>query len=303
MEKDFEAKGKKIDAILMRSSEERKYEMADIAPQYKAINEPFTIGRPASRLLFDFGNMISCFKGGIENRNVLDLGSGTGWITEWLNRMGYDVTASDISEDFGKILQLRMDSDKRINPKNIHFQRADGHHIPCAPDYFGHICCFDTLHHMHDYSKTLKELYRILIPSGRAIFVEPGAKHSTSKETIEFINQYKKDDPSWIERDVVLEEIYRISRGCGFGRMVIRPSLFPELREYDYLTWKEFRCGAPLLEVDYLAWLKDFNHDSRVVFYLDKGPPEEGTPPRGYKKKWLKDGLILFLYKMIRFLK
>ena len=37
--------------------------------------------------------------------------------------------------------------------------------------------------------------------------VEPGARHSTSPETIAFVEAQKKHDPNWIERDVVLEEI------------------------------------------------------------------------------------------------
>jgi len=40
---------------------------------------------------------------------------------------------------------------------------------------------------MKDYPKTLEEMYRILVPGGRAIFIEPGAKHSTSEETRTFL--------------------------------------------------------------------------------------------------------------------
>jgi SAM-dependent methyltransferase len=238
---------------------------------FQKVNEPFGAGRGSFRLLFDFSIMISCLKDDLKNYKILDFGTGTSWIAEWLNRMGYEVVAFDINMDLSRICQRRVACDKRLNPNLIHFQCGDGHEMPFKTSTFAHICCFDSLHHMHDYHKVLSEFYRVLIPGGRAIFVEPGAKHSTSKETIEFIKKCKKDDPTWIERDVVLEEIYQISQKCGFSQMIIRPSLLPDLREYDFHTWQKFREGDQILEAGYLNWLKAFNYDSRIVFYLDKG--------------------------------
>ena len=240
-------------------------------------NEPFSVGRAAFRLLFDFSIMISCLKGGLENQRILDVGAGTGWIAEWLNRMGYDVIALDLNKDSSRFCRMRVACDQRVNPNLIHFQCGDAHDMPYKTSSFGHICCFDTLHHMRDYSKVLSEFYRVLIPDGRAIFVEPGAKHSSSKETIEFIEKYKNADPTWMERDVVMEEINRIAIECGFSDMTIRPALTPDLREYDLALWQKFRQGDQTLATDYLDWLKQFNYDSRVIFYLDKGSSKKKT--------------------------
>ncbi|MHB8621926.1 MAG: class I SAM-dependent methyltransferase [Sulfuricaulis sp.] len=240
-------------------------------PEYVSINEPFNTGRSASRLFFDFGIMLSCFEqNAIGNNKVLDFAAGTCWISEWLNRMGFDVTAFDINSDSEKLCSIRTQCDLRTNSELMHFQLGDGHIMPFADSSFSHICCFDSLHHMHDYQKVFSEFHRILTAGGRAIFVEPGAKHSTSKETIEFIEKYKKNDPSWIERDVILEEIYQISKNYGFKSMHIRPVLWPELREYDIQSWLKFREGNRALETDYLSWLKDFNYSSRICFYLKK---------------------------------
>lgn len=238
--------------------------------EFVSVNEPFCAGRSASRLFFDFGIMLSCFKENAASNKVLDFAAGTGWISEWLNRMGFDVTAFDINKDCEKLCQIRVGCDQRTNPELMHFQPGDGHKMPFSDCSFSHICCFDSLHHMQDYPKVFDEFHRILTPGGRAIFVEPGAKHSTSKETLEFLQKYKKDDPSWIERDVILEEIYHISRTSGFDSMLVRPILWPELREYDIQSWLKFREGNKALETDYLNWLKNFNYNSRVCFYLNK---------------------------------
>jgi ubiquinone/menaquinone biosynthesis C-methylase UbiE len=79
---------------------------------------------------------------------------------------------------------------------------------------------------MHDYDQVFREFYRVLKPGSRAVFVEPGAKHSTSPDTIEFMKS-KTHDPSWIERDVMLEEIDAIARRSGLSRSTIAPMQRP----------------------------------------------------------------------------
>ena len=240
--------------------------------QFALANEPFDQGRSAARMFFDFGIMLSCFRP-IETRTdsrVLDFAAGTGWLSEWLNRLGYDTYSLDIDVGSQVAMQLRVNCDARIDMARIHCKAGDAHHLPFEDGIFSHVCCFDSLHHMHDYPRAFTEIFRVLDADGRAIFVEPGAKHSTSKETIEFIEKHKKHDPTWIERDVVLDEINVIATRAGFKRLVVRPSLWPQLREYDLSSWKLFRQGEPALGKDYLDLLMDFNFNSRVVFYIDK---------------------------------
>jgi hypothetical protein len=58
----------------------------------REIDEPFCVGRDVSRLLFDFSILISCITE-TDNPNVLDFAGGSGWVAEYLNRAGFNVTS------------------------------------------------------------------------------------------------------------------------------------------------------------------------------------------------------------------
>jgi len=140
--------------------------------------------------------------------------------------MGQQVTAFDIHTDLEGCISGRVEADKRIDRALISHATGDGHAMPFDDNTFGHALCYDTLHHMHDYDKVFSEFARVLKPGGRAIFVEPGAKHSTSPETIEFM-KLKSHDPTWIERDIVLEDINRCATASGLSSLAIVPMQHP----------------------------------------------------------------------------
>jgi SAM-dependent methyltransferase len=180
-----------------------------------ATMEPFNAGRETARLLFDFSAMISLTNHAVIEHHFLDFGAGTGWISEFCVRMGIKTVAFDIHGNLKALLSNRIAADERIDPMLLSYAHGDGHHMPFNPEVFGHILCYDTLHHMHDYENVFYEFFRVLKKGGRSIFVEPGARHSSSDETIAFVKEQKKMDPNWIERDVVLEEIDEIAKKVG----------------------------------------------------------------------------------------
>jgi SAM-dependent methyltransferase len=235
------------------------------------ITEPFTAGRAAPRLLFDFGVMASLLKPSVLDQPVLDFGAGTGWVSEFVARMGLQTVAFDIPGDLQACLEGRAKADNRIDPGLMSFAHGDGHAMPFEPGAFGHLLCYDTLHHMHDYPKVFAEFFRVL-RGGRGIFVEPGARHSTSPETVAFVEAQKKHDPSWIERDVVLEEIDQIARAAGFAAgLCIVPMPHPlALQTYSMVTWSRFRGGDALERSRLTDQLTSLNYWDRVIFYVDK---------------------------------
>ncbi|WP_459706475.1 class I SAM-dependent methyltransferase [Paraburkholderia sp. 2C] len=234
--------------------------------------EPFTAGRATGRLLFDFGVMTSALKQDVLEHPVLDFGAGTAWVSEFCARMGFKTVSFDIHGDLKVCVERRQQCDSRINASLMSFVHGDGHNMPFEPNTFGHFLCYDTVHHMHDYDKVFSEFFRVLRPGGRGIFVEPGARHSRSPETIAFVEAMKKQDPTWIERDVVLEEMDGVARKAGFRKgITIVPMPHPlAFQTYDLTAWAAFRNGDRLQRLRFTDQLADLNYWDRVIFFVDK---------------------------------
>jgi SAM-dependent methyltransferase len=245
---------------------------ASISPNSPTITEPFATGRACPRLLYDFSVMASLFKSSEGDFPVLDFGAGTGWISEFCCRMGLETVAFDIHGDLQGILDSRAGADVRIDASLLSYAHGDGHEMPFDDCVFGHLLCYDTLHHMRDYSIVISEFFRVLRRGGRGIFVEPGARHSTSPETIAFVEAQKKHDATWIERDVVLEEIDAIARSAGFrdGLFVVPVPHPVALQIYSVEDWARFRGGDSLQRLKLTDHLASLNYWDRVIFYVDK---------------------------------
>lgn len=236
------------------------------------LTEPFKTGRSAARLLYDYSVMMSLLNGRYLEYPMLDFGAGTGWISEFCAKMGCQVVSFDIHGDLQTCLENRVLSDVRIDASLVSFAHGDGHAMPFDNNVFGHLLCYDTLHHMYDYPKVFSEFYRVLRHGGRAVFVEPGAKHSSSPETIAFVREQKKHDPSWIERDVILDEIDEIAVGAGFknGLNIVPMPHSSLLQHFTLREWTSFRKGNKKMHMRIIEPLAYTNYYERVIFYVDK---------------------------------
>lgn len=238
--------------------------------QLTALNYPFgrAAGRDQARLLFDFSIGLSAFDDTLANRKVLDFACGTGWTSEWLNRFGYDVYAFDVDPAAIKEANRRPKVDHRIDPDRFHTSIGDGHVIGFPDNTFGHVFCFDSLHHMKDYDQVLREMYRVLAPGGRAVFVEPGSRHSQSEETKKFLQDHPLGD-WWIEKDVDLLEIWNLTRPIGFGDMWVKPYLLPSMVNFSFSDWYNILSNPEGL-ANYMVEWRRFAYEDRVTFCLVK---------------------------------
>jgi SAM-dependent methyltransferase len=237
-----------------------------------SLTEPFGVARNAARLMFDFGVMASLLNYELLDMPLLDFGAGTGWLSELFVRMDISTISFDIHNDLEACISNRKNADYRIDKEIWTHVQGDGHSMPFQNDQFGHICIYDSFHHMHDYKKVLSEMFRVLTTGGRAIFVEPGARHSSSPETIAFLESQKKIDPTWIERDVVLDEINLVAVDVGFKQGVtVIPVPHPNaLQAFPSDSWIEFRAGNKNLRNLHSDYLSQINYDERIIFYLEK---------------------------------
>lgn len=189
------------------------------------------------KYLFDLsvaGASLGCAPGDL----VLDLGSGTGWASEILNRFGYRTVSLDIDPEAARIARMRYLKDARLVLDRAQFVTADGHKMPFPDNTFDGVICMNALHHMLDYKRVLGEVHRVLKPGCRAAFSEPGSAHSAAPASRMVARQLGE-----IEKDVVLPEILQLSRECGFERAYLKPYVYPDLCTLDEAGWRRIFAG------------------------------------------------------------
>lgn len=100
-------------------------------------------------------------------QKILEIGCGSGTLTEKLAATGAEIIATDIFPEF---LELTK---KRTSATNITVQIADAETLSgLADNSFDAVVGLSILHHL-DIDKTLASIYRVLKPEGTMAFAEP----------------------------------------------------------------------------------------------------------------------------------
>ena len=216
----------------------------------------------ALRYIFDWaiaGQALDCIPGDL----VLEFAAGTGYASEWFNRLGYCTVAVDLDAEILSYARERMTLDQRIERRRARFVAGDGQCLPFADSSFDGVICLNALHHMPDPSSALYEIRRILKPGGRAVFSEPGSRHADSPESKMVSKQFGA-----VENSIVLDQVYETALAVGFERMLLKPHVYPELVEVDYSRLDAYRRGqadTPFTRPDQIA---RYLQQSHSVFVL-----------------------------------
>jgi SAM-dependent methyltransferase len=141
--------------------------------------KPFSAppGRELRECLRTFAHLVEQLDLGIRAQ-VLDVGCGPGWLSEFLARCGYWVTGVDVSEDMVEIAQQRLASVGE--PIGEGFEvAAEFHTVPALElpwrERFDAAILYDAMHHLDDELETLRVIRRALVPGGR-IFIHEGVR-------------------------------------------------------------------------------------------------------------------------------
>ena len=107
---------------------------------------------------------------GFENTRgarVLEIGCGCGSEAERFARAGAHYTAVDLTQAAVSITR------KRFRSANLtgHFIQGDAENLPFADGSFDLVYSHGVLHHTPDTPKTIREVYRVLAPGGRAVIM------------------------------------------------------------------------------------------------------------------------------------
>ena len=118
---------------------------------------------------------------------ILDVGCGSGWLSEYFARLGYDVTGIDISPDLIEIARARVESvaygADHETPLRCRFIVHDAEGSPLAEE-FDAVVCYDSLHHFEDERAVVSNL-SAMTRYGGALFILEGDRPDEGSETEE----------------------------------------------------------------------------------------------------------------------
>ncbi|HSS20908.1 MAG TPA: methyltransferase domain-containing protein [Pyrinomonadaceae bacterium] len=169
-------------------------------PFYNLANKPDKhlgdgLDAETHRHFTDFANMarVLALPAGAK---ILDVGCGSGWLSEYFARLGYDVTGIDISEDLINMSRQRVervpyDVDHETTLR-CRFLTHDVEAKP-LPEKFKAVICYDALHHFEDERAVFRHLAAMLEVGGLLFILEghkPAAGSPTEVELQDVMRQY-----------------------------------------------------------------------------------------------------------------
>lgn len=185
---------------------------------------------------------------------VLDCGCGTGWLSCFLARRGYDVVGTDVSVDAIRLAQANPLFRDGPGPA---FTVADSESLPFHEE-FDAVVFFDSLHHAIDETQALKCAFTALKPGGVCIALEPGRGHARKSRAIDA--EYDITD-----KDMPPSQVCRAGRRVGFSRTRVVPApqhLGKALYRHRWVApvrhlvvqaimlWQGWYCGIAILQKD-----------------------------------------------------
>jgi SAM-dependent methyltransferase len=182
-----------------------------------AIGKPFTEVAPGSTFV-----LVGCVLSLLPDpaARLLHLGCGTGWLSVFLARIGYDVTAVDIAPDM--IAAARKNKDD-AGVGNLTLLVGDYEKIDVGSG-FDIVVFFDSLHHAEDEVAALASALRALRPGGVCVTAEPGTGHAATEHAQHAVATFDVT-----EKDMPPSRIMAIAKSLGFTsqRVYTRP---PDIR-------------------------------------------------------------------------
>jgi len=102
-----------------------------------------------------------------EGQRVLEIGCGCGSEAELFTRAGARYTAVDLTNAALNVTKRRFEL---ANLKGT-FTQGDAENLPFANESFDFVYSHGVLHHTPDTARTIREIYRVLSPGGRAVIM------------------------------------------------------------------------------------------------------------------------------------
>ncbi|HEY7562777.1 MAG TPA: class I SAM-dependent methyltransferase [Gaiellaceae bacterium] len=180
--------------------------------------KPFSApaGRELVECLRTFAHIVDRLGLGLRDQ-VLDVGCGPGWLSEFLARCGYAVTGVDVSEDMVAIARRRLDG--ITEPVGVGIEAVGEFHAMPVLELpwkarFDAAILYDAMHHFDDEAATLEVIRRTLVPGGR-IFIHEGVRPEPGSEGEQFLIDEMREYGT-LESPFDAEYLVAVVRKAGF---------------------------------------------------------------------------------------
>lgn len=216
-----------------RVSEDELHRAAPASRDNIAPRDPFAAGLfpvcvathdVGIRLLFDLSALIlllDCRPGD----RVLDLGAGSGFSSEMLARLGYDVIALDPDRRALGHARRRPTFDAARIEGRVQVVQGLAERLPFASGSFDGVLAMNVLHHVPDLEAALSELARVLRPGRRVVCSEPGLDHLEMSQTRRALREHGEND-----RPFDVMAYLRLARANGFAQAMLSATLHSAVR-------------------------------------------------------------------------
>jgi SAM-dependent methyltransferase len=135
------------------------------------------------RCLRTFAHVVELMQLGLRAQ-VLDVGCGPGWLSEFFARCGYWVTGVDISPDMVEIARARVAAIPGLVGEGLEplaeFHAMPVREMPWTSRFDGAVL-YDTMHHFDDELATLAVIRQTLVPGGQ-IYIHEGVRPPAGSE-------------------------------------------------------------------------------------------------------------------------
>lgn len=179
---------------------------------------------------------------------ILDLGAGSCWCSDWLERLNLETVSVDISTEMLGVGQRRL-----RRGREARLVAGDFEALPFASGSFDKAVCLNALHHVPRLDVALSEIHRVLTDDGMVLFSEPGTGHAEkpwSKTAMRDFGVLEQDVPA----DRLLEGCLR----AGFRDARLKPIsyIIPEfdLTLTEWRSWRNFKWRKRPLRAAQKFW-------------------------------------------------
>ena len=167
------------------------YNLGQRSPKHRA----FGMDVETQRYFCDFANIAVALD--LEpGKRVLDVGCGSGWLSEYFARLGYDVTGIDIAPELIEMSRERLERlPFQVDHETPLRYRFAVHDVESAPlgETFDAVICYDSLHHFEDEQAVFRHLSAMTADGGLLFILEgskPPAGSATEQELMGVMSEF-----------------------------------------------------------------------------------------------------------------